>query len=351
MRSYSHAATEALSIAPTGFAEGTVHAAAQAIAGSVVRALSAQGALVIVKESAGGEMLLGLEGILSAHARPPGPSFLLRTNQAEAAEWRQGDDGLWLTCTRPLSCGSLLFAARFSGRPTEPTAALIAVLTGGLDALCSAIEIRTDSGLRAASYEAALDRSELGILLLARDGALIFANRIAERLLHSGEYLRRKNRGVSARNLGDAVRLQIAIQHVCSTEDAREETPIVMLSREQPLRPLLVCVSSAEVGRDAAGDAGAILRIIDPERDVLQGLAPICLHYRLSPTETRLACQLAKGATLDAAATELRIKPQTARSYLKQIFLKTDTNRQSELVGVLLASTIRALPAGRFRII
>jgi hypothetical protein len=36
---------------------------------------------------------------------------------------------------------------------------------------------------------------------------------------------------------------------------------------------------------------------------------------------------------------------------LKQIFLKTDTNRQSDLVRVLLASTVRALPVGRFRIV
>jgi DNA-binding CsgD family transcriptional regulator len=64
-----------------------------------------------------------------------------------------------------------------------------------------------------------------------------------------------------------------------------------------------------------------------------------------------LAIKIAQGATLESAAGALRIKPQTARSYLKKIFLKTDTNRQSDLVRVLLASTVRALPVGRFRIV
>ena len=198
---------------------------------------------------------------------------------------------------------------------------------------------------RRAMYEAALDRSELGVMLLSSTGNLLFANRTAEQLLNADKYLRHRSDGIGARDLGSAIRLEVAIDHVCSGE---AETPVVAIKRRHPLRPLLVCASPAG---DGGAARGAVLRVIDPDRDIQPHLEPVCAHYRLSPVETRLACQLAQGATLEAAASALRIKPQTARSYLKQIFLKTDTNRQSELLRVLLASTVRALPEGRFRIV
>jgi DNA-binding CsgD family transcriptional regulator len=196
-----------------------------------------------------------------------------------------------------------------------------------------------------ASYEAALHQSAFGIVILGADGDLLFANQAAERLLDAGDYLRRRAPGISARDLGDAVRLQVAIEHVCGSGAHYQEDPVVALKRKHPLRPLLVCISPAGEG------CGAVLRIFDPDGDTTPFLEPVCAHYRLSPVETRLAIKIARGATLESAAAALRIKPQTARSYLKQIFLKTDTNRQSELVRVLLASTVRATPAGRFRIV
>jgi DNA-binding CsgD family transcriptional regulator len=50
---------------------------------------------------------------------------------------------------------------------------------------------------------------------------------------------------------------------------------------------------------------------------------------------------LAIGKSLQEAAEAMRIKDQTARSYLKQIFLKTDTKRQAELVRLMLTSHLR----------
>ncbi|HEV2567135.1 hypothetical protein [Sphingomonas sp.] len=330
----------------------TLAPAARLIVDSVAEALAADGATIVLRRKGGGETLLAHTGALAADARPPRAPFLLADDNSREPRWRHGSDGLWLTSSIDIAGGelSILFFARFSQEPSSDVGRIMALFVPGLQALGSAVEQRRDAALRTASYEAALDRSELGIILLGSDASLIFANSIAEQLLDSGDYLRRKGDGISARGLGDAVRLQIAIEHVCANED-HEETPVVLLKRRHPLRPLLVCVSSAQCDREAASDAGAILRIIDPDRDVLQGLEPICAHYRLSPVETRLACQLAKGATLDDAAATLRIKPQTARSYLKQVFLKTDTNRQPELIGLLIASAVRALPTGRFRIV
>jgi DNA-binding CsgD family transcriptional regulator len=58
--------------------------------------------------------------------------------------------------------------------------------------------------------------------------------------------------------------------------------------------------------------------------------------FRLTPAEAKLACVIARGASPEIAAGELKISRETARNQLKSVFAKTDTHRQSELVALLL---------------
>jgi DNA-binding CsgD family transcriptional regulator len=66
-------------------------------------------------------------------------------------------------------------------------------------------------------------------------------------------------------------------------------------------------------------------------------------HFGLTPAEARLALQLVAGETLRAAAAKLSITYETARTELKNIFNKTGTRRQAELVIVI----VTALPGLR----
>lgn len=327
--------------------------AAAAIAETAVDALQAQGARLYVESADDGMTQLAATDGMDDAALPPGASFLIADNRAQVPLWRHAQDGVWLLFRLPIGDDGamLVLAARFGLVSTDLVEERLTLLAPGLKALAAALFVQRAGKERLASYQSALDRSELAILLIGCDSKLLFANTQADRLLEAGEYLRRKGDGISARDLADAIKLQVAIEHVCAGDGQAREDPVVALKRRHPLRPLLVCVSPVSLERDDRCDAGAILRVIDPDRELQVLLEPICGHYRLSPVETRLACQLAKGATMEAAAASLRIKPQTARSYLKQIFLKTDTNRQSELIRLLLTSTVRALPSGRFRIV
>jgi DNA-binding CsgD family transcriptional regulator len=64
--------------------------------------------------------------------------------------------------------------------------------------------------------------------------------------------------------------------------------------------------------------------------------AIIAKAFRLTPSEAKLACIIARGAPPEIAARELKISRETARNQLKSVFAKTDTHRQSELVALLL---------------
>jgi DNA-binding CsgD family transcriptional regulator len=58
--------------------------------------------------------------------------------------------------------------------------------------------------------------------------------------------------------------------------------------------------------------------------------------FRLTPSEAKVACIIARGVPPGIAARELKISRETARNQLKSVFAKTDTHRQSELVALLL---------------
>jgi DNA-binding CsgD family transcriptional regulator len=64
-------------------------------------------------------------------------------------------------------------------------------------------------------------------------------------------------------------------------------------------------------------------------------------HFSLTLAEARLALHLVAGETLRSAAVKLSITYETARTHLKNVFDKTGTCRQAELLVVILT----ALPA------
>src|SRR5499426_4208024 len=61
-------------------------------------------------------------------------------------------------------------------------------------------------------------------------------------------------------------------------------------------------------------------------------------HFGLTPAEARLALHLVTGETLRSAEAKLSITYETARTHLKNIFNKTGTCRQAELVVVIVTT-------------
>jgi DNA-binding CsgD family transcriptional regulator len=91
----------------------------------------------------------------------------------------------------------------------------------------------------------------------------------------------------------------------------------------------------APIGTGIAG-RGAVLFVSDPVEPVQLSMETICNLYGLTPAEGRLALGLTNGRTMDSLAEEWNVSMHTVRSQLRQIFRKTETSRQSELVKLIL---------------
>ncbi|WP_156025934.1 helix-turn-helix transcriptional regulator [Sphingomonas phyllosphaerae] len=198
---------------------------------------------------------------------------------------------------------------------------------------------------RTVGIETGLNLVAIGVVLLSGDGHIAFANETARHLMERHDGIREHRGQVQATDRGDATALSAAIGYVLAqsgADGAVDRMPLLMLRRESG--PPLV-TSFAAMPRSADGDDhgdGALLFFVDPGLDIHQLAEPVCKLFRLSRVETELTCLLASGQTLAAAAQALHVKLGTARGYLKQVFVKTGSNRQVDLVRLIFSNLIRA---------
>lgn len=197
---------------------------------------------------------------------------------------------------------------------------------------------------RCAALEEALNRSDDGVVLISRSTNILFANEAAEAIMASGQGIRRVNDSIRATSLADSVNLQLTLEHVVAAAvEGSGAHPVggqVLALRRRAGPPLLALVIPSETPPLEPTDAAAVMYLADPKLDPGRMLLPICQVYRLSPVETALAGHLVAGRSLSVAAQAMKVKEPTARTYLKNIFIKTSTNRQAELVALLLGSLV-----------
>jgi DNA-binding CsgD family transcriptional regulator len=172
-----------------------------------------------------------------------------------------------------------------------------------------------------------LDLLRDGVFVLGRDARPLGMNRAARALLREGDGLALSSRGVVASTPGATTALHRGIERAALGEIGRMEVP-----RTGRL-PLSLRVEPHP--EDGAG-AAAVVFASDHESRALRGHA-LMLRYGLTPTESDVARRLAAGAGLEQISRDLRISMNTVRGHLKQIFGKTRTHRQVELVCKLLS--------------
>ena len=198
--------------------------------------------------------------------------------------------------------------------------------------------LETADEIGAASRET-LDCFPTGVLLLDGLGRTLIANREALQILDARDGLSQGREGLSgATSTGtQALRRLIVAAALCASGRARVGGSLT-LERPSMRRALELLVVPIGKRRWMTSGPEVAVFVRDPERRV--DAAPDMLRrlYGLTAAEARLAASLMEGATLEHVAGRFAISEQTVRSQLKQVFLKTRTNRQSELVRLLLSS-------------
>ena len=196
---------------------------------------------------------------------------------------------------------------------------------------------------RSQVFGAALETSNIAVLLVDYEGTVLLSNAVADELLARGDGLRVHHGKLRAHSPGETTRLLEQVRANAAEQSARSDwskfSPLPVYRDEQFL-PLTVIVRPGPAFYPLKEPLRrtAMLIIRDPGRQALISASTLGQLFGLSPAEALLASELAAGANLDEASTSLGITRNTVRSQLQSIFQKTGTNRQVELVRVLLSS-------------
>mgnify|MGYP002737279548 CR=1 FL=1 len=185
-----------------------------------------------------------------------------------------------------------------------------------------------------------LDVMPIGIALLGCSGVILNANRTAREIIDSEEALYLGSGGLGLKLPAGRFRFRdfLAGSSGDLKPDPGGETHTFSVPREGGRRPLTLLIMPIKdrTQRRADRDPGAVLFIGDPERPVDIDPRQLVRMYNLSRAEARVAVLLARGMRLDQSAQHLGLTYETVRKHLKQIFAKTGTDRQAELVRTLV---------------
>ena len=184
----------------------------------------------------------------------------------------------------------------------------------------------------ATSATTTLNAMRLPAISLDKHGFVIDANAAAEVVFDDNISI--KHRRLFVRDTGSRTLLQEAINQLSSL-NAWALEPVVVPRMDK--LPVIVRIWPCEgPSHPPAHEARALLTLNALGPRPGPPAAILAKAFRLTPSEAKLACIIARGAPPDIAARELKISRDTARNQLKSVFAKTDTHRQSELVALLL---------------
>lgn len=188
-----------------------------------------------------------------------------------------------------------------------------------------------------------VDGLALGVLLVASDGRLLFANRVAERVLQGGQGLSVSHGRLCAQDHRQQQNLERMIGEAAGTSAAQGLSAGGTLSLPridgEPLT-LLVSPFRAEAAGFGPLLPAAVVIFADPDRPAAISEKALMSAYRLTRAQARLLAGLLKGRKLTEYAATAGLSINTAKTLMSQVFYKTGHNRHADLVRAIAGNPV-----------
>ena len=178
----------------------------------------------------------------------------------------------------------------------------------------------------------AMDALSLAILIVDEHGAVKYINTCAKELLNTKIHsLTIKDDYLSAISFSDKSKLSAFITTATSTEEIRS----AMFLHDEEVRQIFITPLPSTSSFIQNVTMRLALILITEPNETLSEVQLMGKLYDLSPAELRVATALLAGKSPGEYASEAGLTLHTVRSQLKNLFSKTYTRRQSELVALL----------------
>jgi len=241
-----------------------------------------------------------------------------------------------------VQAGVALHRTRKAGRYEPKDIGRFSVLHRHLErALAIGFRLSTLGAMQQATTEW-FDRGSAAVFFLDEHKRIVFSNRAAQELSSGHDGIRLRDDGIVILRKQDNDKFQGLVSQAISplASPGASHGGAMRVLRPSGKRPYGVLVSSISGNHPLlSGLRPAVCVVItDPDCKKLLPNDRLRAAFGLTEAEARLATQLAAGGDLKSAAGNLEITYGTARSRLAQIFQKTETRRQGELIRLLLVT-------------
>jgi DNA-binding CsgD family transcriptional regulator len=261
--------------------------------------------------------------------------------------WRPSGRGLAAIGANILADGHFSALIYIANRPEadDLTARQISVFNAALRHIIWAARINRrlwDLELKHLAPPEQFESLPHGALLVDASAHVVHANAAGKAMLEAGDGLTVRNGRLSAVDRSEDLRELVLACGRCSGADSSPGWAVSV--RRPPPRPALH-VTVTPLGMPTrltpvpwfgVGVPVALVTLGAPEASRRRQRDGLCRRYGFTIAEAALAVEILKGDGRRAAARRCHVSDGTAKTHLANIFAKTGTRRQAELVRVLL---------------
>lgn len=185
----------------------------------------------------------------------------------------------------------------------------------------------------------ALDLAASPIFLLDDRGELQEVNRAAERFLAEEKAARNRRGQLYFTDAGITAQVASALAAAAKGENKPAATAALKTASGRAFAIDMLPLTRP-AWQSASASGRAVLAIFLQEVGALKPLPGEVLVklYGLTPAETRLLVLLAQGMNLPEAADTLGVGEATVKSHLQNVFAKTGTHRQAQVVKLVMSA-------------
>lgn len=180
------------------------------------------------------------------------------------------------------------------------------------------------------------DLINAGIILLDAQARIIFKNNAAEKIVlaqNSPELV-----AMIRQDKGHSYLIHSAFNEaIVAAQTGDDYTEFLSLARNDGQRDMLLSICALDGLHGKQDDPMVVLFFSQSDRQDVAPIKALAALFQLTPTESRVAWAFAQGMRPDEIAEHFSISKTTVAFHKRNIFQKTHTNRQADLITLLLA--------------
>jgi len=222
------------------------------------------------------------------------------------------------------------------GGLTERDFAIMRLLVPHIRRAVKILDILDVRKIETRTLAATLDNLAAGVVVVADQGRILHANATARRMMSACEPIADVNGALSVHDADGSRELADAIALARTDEAGIGSRGIgVALRGKEPAVAHVLPLAFGDLRSRLLPEATAAIFVTQTEARPATDIAAIGRSYGLTPAETRMLEQLARGRTLTEAREALGISRGTAKTHLARIFEKAGVSRQAELIALV----------------